>query len=179
MFESVLIPWTSQSPMLPSILAWLWKPKHWNLKPWPNGTPNSSLSLQLGESYVSFGHLLGLSWLEFWSSSKILAQIKPGFPPFGHLHQLKPASTVRCFFIVTMQLWSNITDCLPAIFLNTLGTDGSSTLSKCSCWWSCSVTPKLQALQWFSSSLLNKYLKPDTYKLICEAQKYYHYQTIL
>ena len=38
-----------------------------NIKPWPKGTPNSiqlEPSSQLRWSWVSFGHPLGLSWLE-------------------------------------------------------------------------------------------------------------------
>ena len=72
---------------------------------WPNGPPNSSQlepSSQLRWSWVSFGHPLGLSWLELawiWSSSKFRptrAKFSTVWSPQANSRQLSPS----CFVIV-------------------------------------------------------------------------------
>ena len=68
------------------------------IKPWPNGTLKSSQlepSFQLGWIWVSFGHPLGSSWLEF-DQAQIFAQLDQSFPSFSDLGQLSPS----CFVIV-------------------------------------------------------------------------------
>ena len=69
---------------------------NWSLKPWPNGTCNSSQlesSFQLCPSSISFGH--PLTRVEFDQAQFSPSSSQAGFPPFGHLIQLEPS----CFII--------------------------------------------------------------------------------
>ena len=66
------------------------------LKPCPNAPPNSSQV----HNFDGVGYRLariGSSWLEIDQ-----AQFEPGFPPFGHLSQLKPTlAKLSCYCYVT------------------------------------------------------------------------------
>ena len=92
---------------------------------WPNGPPNSSQlepSSQLRWSWVSFGHPLGLSWLELleFDQAQIFAQLEPSFPPFRHLSQLKPTlSKLFCYCYVTTRPYSD--NCTVSCDLTRLG----------------------------------------------------------
>ena len=90
-----LVDWR-KSHVINHVLTRLWRQVSGRtVKPWPNGTPNSSQlkpRFQLGWGWVSFGHPLGSRWLEF-DQLQMFAQLKPGFPPFG---QLEPS----CFVLL-------------------------------------------------------------------------------
>ena len=86
----------------------LWCFQRVHIKPWPNGTPNSSQfepSSQLRWSCVSFGHPLGLSWLELdrvgfnlikLKFSPNLSQVFHCLATLANSSQLSPS----CFVIV-------------------------------------------------------------------------------
>ena len=83
---------------------------NFTVKPWPNGTPNSSQlepSSQLWWSWVSFGHPLGLSWLEWawiWSSSNFRptrAKVFTVWPPQPTLAKF------FCYCYVAVRLYSD------------------------------------------------------------------------
>ena len=74
------------------------------VKPWPNGPPNSSQlepSLQLRWSWVSFGHPLGLSWLElawiWWSSNFRPTRVFHRLATSANSSQLSPSFFCYCY----------------------------------------------------------------------------------
>ena len=92
---------------------------HSTYSPCQTVLPTQANSSQLRWSRVSFGHPLGLSWLEF-DQAQTFAQLEPGFPPCGHLSQQKSTlANLFCYCYVTTRPYSG--NCMVSCDLTRLG----------------------------------------------------------